>query len=104
MGRYQYTAYDSDNHPRYVVVWDLQWSVVECQQLGAGSNWYLLSALKGISNACEIRIEEATVQLDFFLQDQHDRTLGHLNITWPRHLRFLALLIISLTMILPVKF
>lgn len=33
MGRYQYTAYDKDTRPRYVVVWDLQWSVVECQRL-----------------------------------------------------------------------
>lgn len=31
MGRYQFIAYHTDNHPRYVVVWDLQWSVVGCQ-------------------------------------------------------------------------
>lgn len=38
MGRYRYTAYDKDNHPRYVVVWDLQWSVVESQQLEPASD------------------------------------------------------------------
>jgi hypothetical protein len=38
MGRYQYTAYDKDTAPRYVVVWDLQWSVVECQQVESGSD------------------------------------------------------------------
>ncbi len=26
-------AYDADNRPRYVVVWDLQWAVVYCQRL-----------------------------------------------------------------------
>ena len=38
MGRYQYTAYDKDTAPRYVVVWDLQWSVVESQQLEPDSD------------------------------------------------------------------
>ena len=40
MGRYQYTAYDTDTRPRYVVVWDLQWSVIACQQLEPRSDLY----------------------------------------------------------------
>lgn len=44
MGRYRYTAYDKDTRPRYVVVWDLHWSVVESQFIEAGSD---LSAAMG---------------------------------------------------------
>ncbi len=38
MGRYQYTAYNNDTRPRYVVLWDLQWSVVESPQLGPATD------------------------------------------------------------------
>jgi hypothetical protein len=40
MGRSQYTAYDRDTAPRYVVVWDLQWSVIKCQQIESGNDLF----------------------------------------------------------------
>jgi hypothetical protein len=33
MARYRFTAYQNDRQPRYVVVWGLQWQVVEVQRL-----------------------------------------------------------------------
>jgi hypothetical protein len=33
MGRYTFPAYVKASTPRYVVVWDLQWQVLECQRL-----------------------------------------------------------------------
>jgi len=34
MGRYNtFPAFNTATAPRYVVVWDLQWQVIECQRL-----------------------------------------------------------------------
>lgn len=33
MGRYTFPAFNRAPTPRYVVVWDLQWHVLECQRL-----------------------------------------------------------------------
>jgi hypothetical protein len=33
MGRYTFPAYNKSRTPSYVVVWDLQWHVLECQRL-----------------------------------------------------------------------
>jgi hypothetical protein len=38
MGRYLYTAFDTATTPRYVVVWDLHWHVIDCQRLEPGSD------------------------------------------------------------------
>ena len=33
MGRYRFTAYENDGQPRYLVIWDLQWRILDCQRL-----------------------------------------------------------------------
>jgi len=33
MARYTFPAFNKAPTPRYVVVWDLQWQVIECQRL-----------------------------------------------------------------------
>jgi hypothetical protein len=33
MARYTFPAFDKASTPRYVVLWDLQWHVIECQRL-----------------------------------------------------------------------
>jgi hypothetical protein len=33
MARYRFTAYENDTQPRYLVIWDLQWHVLDCQRL-----------------------------------------------------------------------
>jgi hypothetical protein len=33
MGRYTFPAFDKPSTPRYIVLWDLQWHVTECQRL-----------------------------------------------------------------------
>ena len=33
MGRYAFTAFNKAPTPRYVVLWDLHWHVLECQRL-----------------------------------------------------------------------
>jgi hypothetical protein len=33
MGRYHHNVYASANTPRYCVIFDLQWQIIECQRL-----------------------------------------------------------------------
>jgi hypothetical protein len=33
MGRYTFPAFERASTPRFVVLWDLQWHVIECQRL-----------------------------------------------------------------------
>jgi hypothetical protein len=33
MGRYTFPAFNTSTTPRFVVVWDLQWQVIDCQRL-----------------------------------------------------------------------
>jgi hypothetical protein len=33
MGRYTFPAFDTATTPRYVVVWDLAWQVIDCQRV-----------------------------------------------------------------------
>ena len=33
MGRYTFAAFNESPTPHYVVVWDLQWTLIECQRL-----------------------------------------------------------------------
>jgi hypothetical protein len=33
MGRYTFPAFNKAPTPRYVVIWDLQWALIECQRL-----------------------------------------------------------------------
>jgi hypothetical protein len=38
MGRYQFPAFNKVTAPRYVVVWDLQWQIIDCRSLEASSD------------------------------------------------------------------
>jgi hypothetical protein len=38
MARYRFIAFINDNQPRYIVVWDLQWQVIESTRLGRASD------------------------------------------------------------------
>jgi hypothetical protein len=38
MGRYRFPAFNTAITPRYVVVWDLQWHILECQRLGSAAD------------------------------------------------------------------
>jgi hypothetical protein len=33
MGRYKFVAYDKSAGPRYIVVWGLQWQIIDCRRL-----------------------------------------------------------------------
>jgi hypothetical protein len=33
MSRYRFPAFNTSNRPRYVVVWDLHWQILECRRL-----------------------------------------------------------------------
>jgi hypothetical protein len=33
MARYQFPAFNRASTPRYIVLWDLQWQVLECERL-----------------------------------------------------------------------
>jgi len=47
MGRYTFPAFNKATTPRYVVIWDLQWQMIECQRLEAAADLSgaMLSAL-----------------------------------------------------------
>jgi hypothetical protein len=38
MGRYQFPAFNQATTPRYLVVWDLQWQIIDCRCLEASSD------------------------------------------------------------------
>jgi hypothetical protein len=33
MGRYKFIAYNQSAAPRYIVIWSLQWQVIDCQRV-----------------------------------------------------------------------
>jgi hypothetical protein len=38
MARYRFTAYENDTQPRFLVIWDLQWQVLDCRRLGPATD------------------------------------------------------------------
>jgi hypothetical protein len=38
MGRYTFPAFNTTTRPRYVVLWDLHWHVLDCQRLEPGTD------------------------------------------------------------------
>ena len=76
MARYCFPAFVSSSTPRYVVVWDLHWSLIECQRLGPAAD---------LSQAMEAAMErlavcgwqaEATPEFGFvFVQREGERRL-----------------------------
>jgi hypothetical protein len=40
MGRYRFQVYARDTTPRWVVVFGLQWQILECQRLDPGADLY----------------------------------------------------------------
>ena len=38
MGRYTFPAFDSSSMPRYLVVWDLHWRVLQCHRIPPGGD------------------------------------------------------------------
>jgi hypothetical protein len=76
MGRYTFPAFNKSPTPRYVVVWDLQWTLVECERLEPAAD------LSGAMAAAIERLEaggwraEATPEYGFvFIRNGADRRL-----------------------------
>jgi hypothetical protein len=44
MGRYTFPAFNKSPTPRYVVLWDLQWHVIDCQRLEPAADLSLAMA------------------------------------------------------------
>jgi hypothetical protein len=40
MSRYRFTAYQNDTQPRYIVVWGLQWQVIESRRFEPATDLY----------------------------------------------------------------
>jgi hypothetical protein len=38
MGRYQFSAFNKASTPRYLVVWDLHWQIIDCRRLEPASD------------------------------------------------------------------
>ena len=76
MGRYTFPEFNKAPTPRYVVVWDLHWHVLECQRLEAATD------LSGAMMAAIDRLEgegwqaEATPEYGFvFIRREAERRL-----------------------------
>ena len=76
MGRYTFSAFNKAPTPRYVVVWDLHWLVIECQRLEPAAD------LSGAITATMGRLEvegwqaEATPEYGFvFIRREAERRL-----------------------------
>jgi hypothetical protein len=76
MGRYKFTAYAKASTPRWIVVWDLQWKVIESTRLEAAAD------LAGAMTAAIARLDlegwhaEATSEYGFvFIRNGGDRRL-----------------------------
>jgi hypothetical protein len=76
MGRYTFPAFNKSPSPRFVVVWDLQWQIIECQRLEPNTD------LSGAMAATIDRLEaegwhaEATPEYGFvFIRREADRRL-----------------------------
>ena len=76
MGRYTFPAFNTATTPRYVVVWDLHWHVLECQRLEPAAD------LSGAMAATIERLEvegwqaEATPEYGFvFIRNGTERRL-----------------------------
>jgi hypothetical protein len=76
MGRYTFPAFNTAPTPRYVVLWDLHWHVLDCQRLEPAAD------LSGAMAAAIERLEgegwqaEATPEYGFvFIRREGDRRL-----------------------------
>ena len=76
MGRYRFPAFVKATTPRYVVVWDLQWALIECERLKPGADLSEAMAETVDRLACEGWEAEADTAYGFvFIGDGHDRRL-----------------------------
>jgi hypothetical protein len=77
MGRYTFPVFNTSNRPRYIVVWDLHWKLLECQRLAPAAD------LSGAMTAAIDRLEregwraEATPEYGFvFIRAGAERVAG----------------------------
>jgi hypothetical protein len=76
MARYTYPAFKTADAPRYVVLWDLQWRLLDCQRLDPAAD---LSAAMEATIGCLEKAgwqAEATLEYGFvFIRRDADRRL-----------------------------
>jgi hypothetical protein len=76
MGRYTFPAFNTATTPRYVVLWDLHWHVLECERLEAGADLPGAMAAAIDRLARESWEAEATPEYGFvFIRNGIDRRL-----------------------------
>jgi hypothetical protein len=76
MGRYTFPAYNKAPTPRYVVLWDLHWHVIECQRLEPAADLSVAMAATIERLAAEGWQAEATPEYGFaFIQREGERRL-----------------------------
>jgi hypothetical protein len=76
MSRYKFIAYDRSAAPRYIVIWSLQWQIVECRRVEPHS--HLSAAMSGALQQLEAQgwHAEADAQYGFaFIRRQCERRL-----------------------------
>jgi hypothetical protein len=76
MGRYRFPAFNTSTAPRYLVVWNLHWRVLECQRFEPASD--LSAAMAAIIErlAGDGWEAEATPEYGFvFMRRDNDRRL-----------------------------
>jgi len=76
MGRYTFPDFSTSTTPRYLVVWDLHWHVLDCQRLEAAAD--LSGAMAGAIARLEAEgwLAEASPEYGFvFIRCQAERRL-----------------------------
>jgi hypothetical protein len=76
MGRYRFTAFNTASTPRYVVLWDLHWQVLDCRRLEPISDLSGAMATAMDRFAADGWEAEATPEYGFvFIRNGADRRL-----------------------------
>jgi hypothetical protein len=76
MGRYRFPAFNTATAPRYLVVWNLHWRVLECRRFEPASDLFAAMAATIERLASDGWEAEATPEYGFvFIRRDHDRRL-----------------------------
>jgi hypothetical protein len=54
MGRHRCHVYVNDRSPRYIVLWSIQWEMIDCRYIEAGSDRYATAPFRNATRELSI--------------------------------------------------
>lgn len=82
MGRYNFPAFKTASSQRYVVIWDLQWHLIECERLEPAAN--LSAAMEATMGRLEVDGWEAEATRNMGLRSSAAALIRRLLMMTPR--------------------